>query len=63
MDGTMSLNMYELKEFPPIVEANPNSFVTREEFMRTIEELQKSLAAPVNTIAEAPPRQEFELKF
>ena len=32
VDGTASLNMYEIKEIPAAPEANPNTYVTRKEF-------------------------------
>lgn len=46
MDGTASLNMYELKEIPTVnTTANVNTnFVTREEFEEAIKELQLSMA-------------------
>lgn len=44
IDGTATLNMYELKEIPSVnTAANVNSnFVTREEFEKVINELQLS---------------------
>lgn len=39
MDGTASLQMYELKEIPVLEEPN---YVTREEFEKVILELRKS---------------------
>lgn len=40
LDGTAILNMYELKEMP---KSDPNSFVTREEFNATLEEIKTAL--------------------
>ena len=68
MDGTLSLNVYELVEAPvqPTEEINPNLFITREEFDNTINQLKALLtpaAAPVNANAEPPVRQDFDMKF
>lgn len=43
IDGTATLNMYELKEIPPEVENRDSSFITRDEFNAAIAELRKSL--------------------
>lgn len=42
MDGTMSLNLYELKEIPI---AENIGYVTRDEFEKTINELKEIVAA------------------
>lgn len=42
MDGTMSLNLYELKEIPM---AENVGYVTRDEFEQTINELKEIVAA------------------
>lgn len=42
MDGTMSLNLYELKEIPI---AENVGYVTRDEFEKTINELKEIVAA------------------
>ena len=52
MDGTATLNMYELKEIPI---SNPNSsinFVTREEFEQALNKIQSSLNLISNAIPE-----------
>ena len=52
MDGTETLNMYELKEIPI---SNPNSsinFVTREEFEQALNKIQSSLNLISNAIPE-----------
>lgn len=49
LDGTATILMYELKEMP--VEAVNPSFVTREEFENTINQLKSLLA---------PPKEEFK---
>ena len=43
MDGTASLNMYELKEIP-IQNLNTVNYITREEFDSAIEKLKESIA-------------------
>ena len=48
MDGTATLNMYELKEIPTAnttATVNTN-FVTREEFEEAINSIQQLIAAP-----------------
>ena len=48
MDGTASLNMYELKEIPTVNTAanvNNTNFVTREEFEEAINSIQQMFAA------------------
>lgn len=48
MDGTATLNMYELKEIPTVnttATVNTN-FVTREEFEEAINSIQQLIAAP-----------------
>ena len=56
LDGTATLLMYELKEIP--VPSQPN-FVTREEFEKTIAQLQKLLATPQQSPATET-KQEFK---
>lgn len=64
MDGTASLNMYELKEIPTVnttSAVNNNNFVTREEFEDAINKLQMSIAeAPIqesSTTSPAAPQE------
>ena len=56
LDGTASLNMYELKEIPvaATAEVNTFNFITREEFNNAIMELRGSLAQPVYEDPEPP---------
>lgn len=42
LDGTASLNMYELTEVP--VEPTANEYITRQEFEKTLQQIQQSLA-------------------
>lgn len=48
LDGTASLNMYEIKELVNPVGANNKEemYITREEFQKTIDELRASLQPP-----------------
>lgn len=57
MDGTSKLLMYELKELP--VEAPPSSYITREEFDATIEQLKALLKQEVAPPVEAKPEFNF----
>lgn len=50
IDGTMLMNMYELKEVPVAEELNPNFYITREEFENTINQLKNALSAPAREI-------------
>lgn len=49
MDGTASLNMYELKEIPREAPMNVGAFITREEFEAAFAELRQEMA-PKKTI-------------
>lgn len=53
VDGTASLNMYELKEIPVSPAENPSVFVTREEFNNTMGAL-KQILAQANLVKESP---------
>lgn len=54
LDGTASLNMYELKEIPvPVVQSNVD-YITREEFESAIEQIKNSLENAV--VASVPPQ-------
>ena len=52
VDGTASLNMYELKEIPINQPVNANSYVTREEFNQTMTAL-KEVLAQANLVMES----------
>ncbi len=49
MDGTASLNMYELKEIPREVPVNVGAFITREEFEAAFAELRQEMT-PKKTV-------------
>lgn len=52
VDGTASLNMYEIKEIPTSPATNPNAYVTREEFNSTMVAL-KQILAQANLVKES----------
>ncbi len=52
VDGTASLNMYEIKEIPATPASNPNAYVTREEFNQTMTAL-KQVLAQANLVKES----------
>ena len=53
VDGTASLNMYEIKEIPASPVASPNIYVTRDEFNTTMSAL-KQILAQANLVKESP---------
>ena len=61
MDGTATLNVYELRELPvekeqSVVALSMDQFVKKDEFERALAELRESLAKPV---VPAPQRKEI----
>lgn len=66
MDGTMSLNLYELKEIPI---AEDIGYVTRDEFEKTINELKEIVAAGAKTqvtssaVPAQPAARNFQTNF
>ena len=58
MDGTATLNMYELKEMPiPTVNSNIN-YVTREEFEEALKQIQNNLLKQTPSSSSNVPQQE-----
>ena len=63
MDGTATLNMYELKE-TPIINENPqmpqsmNNFITRDEFEQVIGQIQQKLSKEVAQVQPNIPKNE-----
>lgn len=53
IDGTASLNMYELKEIPTQPQVDSLDYVTREEFKQTMAAL-KQILAQANLVKESP---------
>lgn len=66
LDGTATLNMYELREIPTVNEQQvftSTNFVTRDEFDQVVAQL-KAMLVPEQPIAQAePPKQKVELNF
>ena len=52
LDGTASLNMYEIKEIPVPTSPNVNNFVTRDEFNQTMTGL-KQILVQANLVKES----------
>ena len=57
MDGTATLNMYELKELPVAASIPVNNFVTRDELEQVIAQLKATLTPAMN-----PPQTKPEVK-
>lgn len=57
MDGTASLNIYELKEMPVVPEVDVSQYVTREELAAALAEFKAGLvpATPPAAKKEVPP--------
>lgn len=67
LDGTATLNMYELREMPVVSEQHSfasNNFVTRDEFDSVVAQL-KAMLVPEQpaTQPEPPPKPKVELNF
>ena len=68
MDGTATLNMYELRETPAMNE-NPqmpqsiNNFITRDEFEQVIGRIQQQLPKETNTVQHNIPKKEEVMNF
>ena len=66
LDGTATLNMYELREMPIVNEQQvfaSTNFVTRDEFDQVVAQL-KAMLVPEQPVAPAePPKQKVELNF
>ena len=67
LDGTATLNMYELREMPVVNEQQvfaSTNFVTRDEFDQVVAQL-KAMLVPEQPVApvEPPPKPKVELNF
>ena len=63
MDGTATLNMYELRETPamnenPQVPQSINNFITRDEFEQVIGQIQQKLSKEVEQVQSNIPKKE-----
>lgn len=57
MDGTASINMYELKEIPNSSQSN-NDYITREEFNTTLTSIKEVFAQIMGSNNAVAPSQE-----
>ena len=63
MDGTATLNMYELKEIPsmnenPQMQQSMNNFITRDEFEQVIGQIQQKLSKEAAQVQPNIPKKE-----
>ena len=63
MDGTATLNVYELREVPimnenPQVPQSMNNFITRDEFEQVIEQIKQRLPKEVTQVQPNIPKKE-----
>lgn len=67
LDGTATLNMYELKEVPAVNEqavgASMNNYVTRDEFDQVVAQLKAMLVPEQSKPIVEQPRSKVELNF
>ena len=68
MDGTATLNMYEIREIPTVNETQPsvvsmNNYITRDEFDSVVAQLKAMLVPEQQPIQTEPPKQKIELNF
>lgn len=61
LDGTATLNMYELKDVPVAQSAPEINYVTREEFETALRELKDSLIPVKELVQTAPPQVRPEI--
>ena len=67
LDGTATLNMYELKEVPAVNEqavgASMNNYVTRDEFDQVVAQLKAMLVPEQSKPIVEQPKSKVELNF
>ena len=67
LDGTATLNMYELKEVPAVneqaVNASMNNYVTRDEFDQVVAQLKAMLVPEQSKPIVEQPKSKVELNF
>lgn len=67
LDGTATLNMYELKEVPAVneqaVSASMNNYVTRNEFDQVVAQLKAMLVPEQSKPIVEQPKSKVELNF
>lgn len=62
IDGTATLNVYELRT-TPIETSSTQNFITREEFDAVISQLKSTLSAASNPPAAIPPKKSEVMSF
>ena len=62
MDGTVSINLYELKDLTTADQFNDSSYITRQEFDMRIEEL-KGLIAKEQEMSQATAQPQTQIQF
>lgn len=64
MDGTVSINLYELSQIKPADQANDSSYITREEFEQAINNLIKTYDGKFQEMTQATAQpQQTSFKF
>lgn len=59
LDGTSTLNIYELKNTPVETVINPSQYITREEFETALAQLKEKIAPPQETTQQSKPKLDF----
>lgn len=59
LDGTSTLNVYELKNTPVETVINPSQYITREEFETALAQLKEKIAPPQETTQQSKPKLDF----
>ena len=59
LDGTSTLNIYELKNTPTETVINPSQYITREEFETALAQLKEKNAPPQETTQQSKPKLDF----
>lgn len=59
LDGTSTLNIYELKNSPVETVINPSQYITREEFEIALAQLKEKIAPPQETTQQSKPKLDF----
>ena len=59
LDGTSTLNIYELKNTPVETVINPSQYITREEFETALAQLKEKIAPPQETMQQSKPKLDF----
>lgn len=59
LDGTSTLNVYELKNTPVETVINPSQYITREEFETALAQLKEKIAPSQETTQQSKPKLDF----